>query len=1024
MLWGGMARIQIPLRIIPWLALAALLAAAPAACAAPAGPFYVDSWMTGPGQLPQSSVIAMTQTHDGYLWLGTVNGLVRFDGSHFAVFDESTTPRLGSSAIVRLFEDREHDLWIGTGTAGAMVVRNGRVISLDIGRGSRQGRLLSICQDSVGAVWLLTEAELGRFQSNEVNVWGLSARGRTMAAEPNGCVWVGTDVAIYWIEPASVVGHQFAEPKYRPAQANFLLAARDGGVWQLATYPQTGTSIQKWRGDNPEKDFGPYPWAASPQNEIRAACEDLEGNLIVAPRDQGIYWFDAQGHWTHITKADGLTADSVLSLQMDADGNLWVGLDGTSRYEGPLNCVRQPRLKLVKPTAGLVVESAAQDAAGALWISSRSGGVDRIDGGVASNVPCVLRASGATMSLAGLNSSGILIDKDQGVWAGTFNGGLFQRQGGVFRAAAGSEALNPWVDALHQDRRGVLWVGTQGGLSAWDGARWKTYTSADGLSANVVRAIADDRQGNIWIGTEGGGLDRLKDGKFTVYRTTNGFPTDTISSLWVDDAGVLWVGAAGNGLIRVQDGAWRHLTRRDGLVSDIVNYIIDDKLGFLWIGTDWGVMRISQDACQQKDGGANSVPCRLFDQRDGLPNIDCTVRSQPAAFRAPDGTLLLPTIGGVVSVDPAQLRLRTNAPPVVIESVTVEGQDQNTNDLPTVSPKSVTVPVGREQLVITYASLQIGAADRAQFRYILENKDSRWTEAHGDRFVRYPGLAPGNYRFRVIASSEDGIWDESQAGASLDIIVLPAFWQTAWFRVVAALLLLALVSGIVFYVSTQRLQRQLANMRQQQALENERARIARDIHDQVGASLTQISLLGEMVESDKDEPAEVESHGRQLSQTARETSRALDEIVWTVNPRNDTLEGLVNYICKHAQDYLGVAGVRYRLEVPAQLPPASISPEARHNVFLAAKEAVTNVVKHARASEATLRLRVEPRRFTLEIEDNGKGLAGVDPKTMRNGLRNMRKRMEDIGGAFEIAPGAGGKGAVVRLTVPLSPEPG
>ena len=227
--------------------------------------------------------------------------------------------------------------------------------------------------------------------------------------------------------------------------------------------------------------------------------------------------------------------------------------------------------------------------------------------------------------------------------------------------------------------------------------------------------------------------------------------------------------------------------------------------------------------------------------------------------------------------------------------------------------------------------------------------------------------------------------------------------------------------GAVYYVSTQKLQRQVAGLRQQQALETERARIARDIHDQVGASLTQLSLLGEMVEADKDSPEEAQGHARQISQTARETTRALDEIVWTVNPSNDTLDGLINYICKHAQDYLAVAGLRYRLDAPAELPATAISPETRHNVFLAAKEAVTNVVKHARASEAVLRLRLEPESFTLEIEDDGRGPAGLEEKAAesRNGLRNMRQRMEDVGGSFSIGPAPRG-GTVVRLTVPLA----
>ncbi len=216
------------------------------------------------------------------------------------------------------------------------------------------------------------------------------------------------------------------------------------------------------------------------------------------------------------------------------------------------------------------------------------------------------------------------------------------------------------------------------------------------------------------------------------------------------------------------------------------------------------------------------------------------------------------------------------------------------------------------------------------------------------------------------------------------------------------------------------MQRQLAALRQKEALEKERARIARDIHDQVGASLTQLSLLGELVESDKYHPEEVEGHARQIEQTALETTRALDEIVWTVNPSNDTLDGLVTYVCKYAQDYLAVAGLKYRLEVPPQLPASAISPEVRHNVFLASKESITNVVRHAQASAVVVRLHLEAGRFTLEIQDNGKGLAGLDPKAaqLRNGLRNMSKRMEDIGGTFAITSAPEG-GALVRLTAPL-----
>jgi signal transduction histidine kinase len=362
---------------------------------------------------------------------------------------------------------------------------------------------------------------------------------------------------------------------------------------------------------------------------------------------------------------------------------------------------------------------------------------------------------------------------------------------------------------------------------------------------------------------------------------------------------------------------------------------------------------------------------------------------------------------------------------VVIEQVLVEERQQNTNGPDAAPPASVTLPAGKEQLEIHYTSLNLGAADRARFRYQLSQQDGRtnqWEEAGARRFARYEALRPGLYLFQVQACNEDGVWNWT--GASLSVSVLPYFWQTASFRALAAAVLLGLVAAAVYFFSTQKLHRQVAGLRQQQALEKERARIARDIHDQVGASLTQLALLGEMVEADKDDPREAQEHARQISQTARETTHALDEIVWTVNPSNDTLDGFVNYICKQAQDYLAVAGLRYRLDAPAQLPKTAISPETRHNVFLAAKEAVTNIVKHSGATEAALHLRLEADAFTLEIQDNGRGPVGLKEKAAesRNGMRNMRKRMEDIGGRFSIGPGPNG-GTVVGLTVPLAKPP-
>jgi signal transduction histidine kinase len=418
------------------------------------------------------------------------------------------------------------------------------------------------------------------------------------------------------------------------------------------------------------------------------------------------------------------------------------------------------------------------------------------------------------------------------------------------------------------------------------------------------------------------------------------------------------------------------------------------------------------------DGKPTTLALRSYDSADGLPTGECARGAQPAACISKDGKLWFPTIRGLVSVNPDALRPNTNPPPVAIEAVRVDGGLQGENSLRASPPKSITIPPHKQSLEIDFTSLNLSAPDTGLFRYCLQpHIDAITNEVPATtRSVRYPKLPLGDYVFHVTACNEDGVWNQS--GISLAVQVLPPFWRTWWFIGSETLLILATIVGLVHYISTQKLQRQVAGLRQQEALERERARIARDLHDQLGANLTQVALLSEMAEADKNLPEEVESHAQQIAQTARETTHALDEIVWTVNPSNDTLDGLINYICKYAQDYLALAGLKYRLEVPPQLPNTPISPELRHNVFLVVKESVNNVVKHAHASAAWLRLQSQPDQFVIEVEDDGRGVSATDWEKGRNGLRNMKKRMEDVGGEFVIGPRDGG-GTKVKVVAPL-----
>lgn len=969
------------------LALCLLARSLPAAGdgAAPAdSPFIVDAWTSenGPDKgPPDNEIISVVQTHDGYLWLGTLHGLVRFDGNHFAIFNQRNTPGLPSNRIVFLFEDSRTNLWIGTEPAGLCAVKNGVVERFDLGPAA--GKIIFAEEDAAGAIWFC--ADNGNFF----------------------CARNGRMIPL----PATFPARSLYDRAF-----HLRTSATDSGSWEL----QNGR-VRKMRGDKLEKDCGACPWTARQifavfrpggsfvpiqfDANVSAVCCDRDGNLVVGTHDDGVYWYDADGNYRHISTADGLSAKTVLSASMDRAGNLWIGTDG-----GGLDRVKR---KVFSTPAGFPpydVQSLSADPSGGLWVAFNAAGVSRWRESNSLENFSIGRAS---------NAWTVLLTQRQRVWAGTRDEGLFQWDENRFVPAPKAALLGPQIFALFEDHAGQLWAGTQNGLAEFDGQDWKLWTARDGLSGNVIRAIAEDSAGNLWIGTESSGLDCFHDGKFTVHRAAaDQLPGDDISCLCAGKDGALWVGTAGHGLARFENGRWTSYASPNGLASDSINYITEDDEGYLWIGSNEGLMRVPKKSLDDFAAGTtNVISCRTYGKADGLPTRECSAGSQPATCRTADGRLWFPTIKGPVSVNPAQLQTNLEPPLVKIESVRVDGREQITNRLVSSWPQAVTIPPDGEQLEIDYTALNFSAPELVRFKYLLEGHEKTWTDAKADRVARFPKLPPGHYSFRVEACNEDGVWSSRDA-AVLSIIVEPQFWQTGWFRAAAVLCLLGMVAAAVQYFSTQKLQRQLQVHRQREALEQERARIARDLHDQLGANLTQVALLGEMAEADKDAPAEIEAHAQQISQTARETTRALDEIVWAVNPANDTLDGLVNYAGKYAQEYFALAGLRCRADLPAQLPAVPIPPEVRHNVFLAFKEAVHNVVKHAQAAEARIRLRLEPEHLILEIEDDGRGVPDLAAKQNRNGLRNMKKRMNDIQGEFSIGPAAG-KGTLVRLIAPL-----
>ena len=508
--------------------------------------------------LPQSSVISIVQSHEGYLWLGTLGGLARFDGTRFTDFGEADLPGLNSSRIVCLFADSRSNLWVGTEGGGILSINlQGAVTSLRSEQNSAGARLVSACEDSAGTVWLnAVNGELFRYQSNKLDA--VAGRFERVAADKSGLLWVlpwgpgGSDTNLYGITAVPGSGAIVVREVVSVGKLNFLLASQSGGFWRIAE-----GRVQKWKAGRLERDVsdasGTYPW--DPTNIVTSACEDRDGNLIIGTLGAGCSGTTPPGKPpTHISEADGSSLNYVASLCLDRDGNLWVGTDGAGLYR-----VRRKHFRVLQGSQKLTIQSVCEDRDGGVWFATFFTESSVIGG----TVCC--RSTGDADGLRDPNLRSVFVDRDHGVWVGTTIGGLFQLQSNRFQLVLGqSNSINPSVSVLHQDRAGNVWAGTQRGLAVWDGRKWKLFTTSDGLSANDVRAIAEDAQGNLWIGTELGGLNRWRDGKFTAFRKNDqGLPSDNVSALCVDSEGVLWVGTSA-GLARWQQDRWTRYTTRRG----------------------------------------------------------------------------------------------------------------------------------------------------------------------------------------------------------------------------------------------------------------------------------------------------------------------------------------------------------------------------------------------------------------------------------------------------------------------------
>ena len=990
--------------------------------------YTVTSWSTKDG-LPADRVRHLWQDRQGFMWIATFNGVSRFDGVRFRNHDVSNTPGLANNLVNALYEDRSGNMWLGHDTGEITVWREGRFQKLLLDRQWLSSPIDQFGETADGTVWArnrlswllpITAGQPGAI----IKTVGGQKIG-DLASGDAGRLWLAGERGFFPLTSAAAGQRDLPESHWVPygsgaplsqnrPSGNSNLAipmrwegpaqvfrARQGGVW-VADHSQIRRWADgRWTGESVSTHVRQRTWA-------NTWMELSDGRLAVSTYDEGLQFMAQTGAVQQLDAAHGLPADYVTSLVEDREGNLWIGAgdQGVCR-------LRPSSIDMVGPPGGwghwsVQAVIAARD--GSVWAGTEGAGVYRLRNGIWKHLD---RESGLT----NLTVKTMLEDSAGRIWAGLTNGdfGVFEED--RFRPKFTDPAVGP-LTAAFQTRQGELWVGGLIGVGRIVQDRLEVLRSEHGQLAQIS-GFAEAADGTVWIASVGNGLGRYRNGVLELLRKAEGLPSDYVWSLHLGRDGTLWIGTYDRGLVAYRDGRFRQIDATRGIPGNMVAQMIEDESGALWLGTNGGIARVGQAELERfAAGGIERVSAEVFDLSEGLTTRALSGGSQAGAGRTRDGLLWFATDRGLARIDPRISPPVAPLPPVIIETIRIDGVEVPTAG--SAKQLSVRMEPGSRRLEIDYTGLSLTAPHRVLFKYRMEGADENWTEAATRRTAYFSYLRPGRYVFRVQSVSADGAGGPE---ASLQLDVIPHFWETSWFVALAATLALGVVASAVYGVARSRHRRQIARIEQVHAIERDRTRIAHDIHDEIGSGLTQLSILSHSAQAADPKEGEMAGRLREIEKTVTEMTAAIDEIVWAVNPRHDSLESLISYLSGVVQDFARRVGLQCNIDAPFDLERLEVTAEYRHELYLVVREALHNVAKHAAATEVRFSVASESDGFVFRFEDNGRGFPErtSEPKSSGPdgiGLESMRQRITKLGGTLSCTNRAEG-GAVVAFRVAL-----
>ena len=966
--------------------------------------FLQTQWTTENG-LPQNSVTAIAQTPDGYLWLGTFGGLARFDGLKFTIFNSGKVPALKSDRITALHVGRDGTLWIGTQTGEISYLRGNEFRAFgDAAYDLSNNYIQTIYEDRSGALWVGTyRGDLTRYPAADAaraEYYPLREAPpyngiRAVSEDTEGHLWICTSFGLSLFREGQIVPQLKLE---RTDWKHHLLTCRprpEGGLW-LAT--PSGLSLFQQGKVTPYVNIPPLEiWFAG-----------------LAPGKGNALWFSAWRDRVYFLK-DGtpkvrqLAAASkfgVRSLFEDREGNLWLGTNG-----GGLVRLRERRVLMVSSFNGLPnteINSITESAQGSLWVGTGHGLCTIKNGSANCHSGRLPSGTGEEM---GLHIKSLYVDKLGQLWAGAYEHVLQYNNGHVIEHAVKGVGL---IQSIGEDHQGRMWLGTLKGLVLFRGGESTQYQQKDGLVNNDVRAILPDHTGALWLGTVGG-LSRFKDGVFTNYTTAEGLSNNYVRDIYEDQDGVLWLGTYGGGLNRLQHGCIIPITTRNGLYDDFISRLLVDDQDRFWLLGNRGIFRVSRRELNEvADGQNKTLFCVAYNAADGMTPSEGNGGSQPAGWRARDGRLWFPTIGGVAVIDPRENN--PHAPPVFIERVLLEGQPLNLH-------QPIIIQPGHEQLEIHYTGLSLASPEQMRFKYQMTGLQEDWVDLGQRRAMYFTHLPPGQYVFHVKALSPDGVWSQNEA--SLTIIVKPPFWRTVWFM---ALVLLCVAGAglLIYYWRTAQYRRRAA---QQEAFarqliesqERERQRLAAELHDGLSQSLVIIKRRALVCLDALDDRERAQE---QLEEIAEASTQAIDEVkdvIFNLRPRQLDRLGFNSAVSDLLDRVAAVNGWQLTKQLDVE---NLLSPEAENSLYRIVQEALNNISKHAAASAVRVvaSFNHKNQRVELTIIDDGRGFAMPQGKSSFResglGLQSILERSRLLNGQAVILS-TPGRGTTIRISLPL-----